>query len=170
LDIPLSEEGTRQIARTAEDLAGLEIACVYCAPSQASQETAERLGETLKVKTKTLDKLRNLDHGLWQGMLIDEVRTKQPKVYRRWQEQPDTVCPPEGEMLVEARQRVHEALEKLIKRHKHGVVAIVAPEPLASLVRCHFNGGTLGDLWKAERQCGGWEPIDIQSSKSANAP
>ena len=32
-------------------------------------------------------------------MLFDEVKSKQPRVYRQWQEQPDTVCPPEGETL-----------------------------------------------------------------------
>ena len=36
-------------------------------------------------------------------MLIDDVKRKQPKVYRQWQEQPEIICPPEGEMLSEAQ-------------------------------------------------------------------
>ena len=83
---------------------------------------------------KTLDKLQNLDHGLWQGMLVSDVKTKQPKVYRQWQEQPETVCPPQGETLCTAKQRVQAALAKLLKKHKaDGLVAIVVPEPLASV-------------------------------------
>ena len=56
--------------------------------------------------------MQNLDHGLWQGMLIEDVRRKQPKVYRQWQEQPETVCPPEGEMLSQAEERIRTAMAK----------------------------------------------------------
>ncbi len=62
------------------------------------------IGAALKLKPKTLERLQNLDHGLWQGMLIEEVKRKQPKVYKQWQEQPENVCPPEGEMLAAAAE------------------------------------------------------------------
>ena len=68
-------------------------------------------------------------------MLVEDVRHKQPKVYRQWQEQPENVCPPEGEMLSEADERVRAALVKLLKRHKEGVIGLVLPEPLLSLAR-----------------------------------
>jgi hypothetical protein len=42
------------------------------------------------------------------------------------------------------------------------VVAIVAPEPLASLARQLLDHGKLGDLWKAELECGRWEQIEVQ--------
>ncbi len=56
------------------------------------------ISEALGLKLKKLDHMENLNQGLWQGVLIDDVRVKQPKVYRQWQEHPETVCPPEGEM------------------------------------------------------------------------
>ena len=68
-------------------------------------------------------------------MLVEDVRHKQPKVYRQWQEQPENVCPPEGEMLSEADERVRTAVVKLFKRHKEGVIGLVLPEPLLSLAR-----------------------------------
>ena len=42
-------------------------------------------------------------------MLVSDVKRKQPRVYKRWQEQPESVCPPEGEMLGEADERVRAA-------------------------------------------------------------
>ncbi len=47
--------------------------------------------------------MQNLNLGLWQGMQVAEVRHKQPKVYRQWQEQPENVCPPDGEMIEQGR-------------------------------------------------------------------
>jgi probable phosphoglycerate mutase len=119
------------------------------------------LAEALSAKSKRLSNMQNLDHGLWQGMLIEEVRLKQPKVYRQWQEQPDCICPPEGEMLSEARSRVQAAISKVLKKHKSGTIALVVPEPLASLVRCCFGCGSLGNLWKARTEGENWEVIEV---------
>ena len=60
-------------------------------------------------------------------------------------------------MISAARERVKLALEKILKKHKSGVVALVVPEPLATLIRCELQQGDLGDLWRAERECGSWE-------------
>ncbi len=103
LDIPLNAYGADQIERTADELADLGIEVVYTAPCRAAEQTGAVLSRSLGVKTREVRNLHNLDPGLWQGRLIDEVRITQRKVYRQWQEQPDTVCPPEGEMLCEAR-------------------------------------------------------------------
>ncbi len=165
LDIPLNDYGTDQIVRTANELADQEIEVVYTAPGRAAEETAAVLSQTLKVKARPIRNLHNLNQGLWQGKSIDEVRATQRKVYRQWQEQPETVCPPEGEMLGSARQRVHSALEKILRRHRQGVVALVVPEPLASLVRSELDRSALGDLWRAETQCGGWELIEVPSAQ-----
>jgi probable phosphoglycerate mutase len=96
-------------------------------------ETAERICSALSIKYKPADQLVNLNLGLWQGMLAEEIKRKQPKVFRQWQERPDTVCPPQGEMLETARFRIEAFLAKIFKKHKDGVVAAVIPEPLASL-------------------------------------
>jgi probable phosphoglycerate mutase len=167
LDVPLNEYGTDQIVRTANELADQSIEVVYTAPCQAAEETANVLSTSLGVKSRPMRRLHNLNHGLWQGKLIDEVRATQRKVYRQWQEQPETVCPPEGEMLGAARRRVRMALEKILRRHKQGVVALVVPEPLASLVRSELDRSELGDLWRAETRCGSWEYIDVHSQQLA---
>ena len=169
LDIPLNRFGADQVARTTNELAGFGIQVVYSAPSQAAEETAQAIAEGLGIKTKTSSHLRNLDHGLWQGKLIDEVKAKQPKVYRQWKEQPETVCPPEGEMLESAQQRVQRGLEKLLKKHKSGIVAMVVAEPLASLVRYHLGHGELGEFWHADSPGGDWEAIQVPPEKVASA-
>ncbi len=149
LDIPLNEQGRQQVERIVGELAPLGIDTIYCSDTEPAAQTAETLAEALDAKVKQLTNMQNLDQGLWQGMLVEEVRLKQPTVYRQWQEQPDCVCPPEGEMLSEARTRVHAAMSKLIKKHRSGAIGLVVPEPLASLVRCFFGCGELGNLWRA---------------------
>jgi probable phosphoglycerate mutase len=163
LDIPLNENGSSQASRAAGELRDECIEVVYVAPCQSAVQTAETLAAQWHVKCKRLEGLRNLDHGLWHGKRIEEVRQTQPKVYRRWQEQPESVCPPEGETLASARLRVQKALKRILKKHRQGVVAVVAPEPLASIVRGCLSHSEVRDLWNAECDFGEWEVIDLDA-------
>ena len=162
LDIPLNEYGVDQIARTANELVAQNIEVVYSAVGLAAQESATVLAHALDVKTKTLPNLQDLDHGLWQGRLIEDVKATQPKVYKLWQDAPEKVCPPEGEMLDDARPRVCQAVDKLLRKHKEGVVAIVVSEPLASLVRARLlERDSVEGLWQVESACASWDVVDI---------
>lgn len=165
LDIPLNANGADQAARTASELADLRLEMIYTSPSKCAQQTAAALAWHRNVKVKQLDRLKNLDHGLWHGKLIEEVRKNQPKVYRSWQDNPASVCPPEGETLESAETRVRAALGKLLRKHRTGVVAVVVSEPLASLVQSLLMDRDLGDLWKAETACGSWDSIDVEPGK-----
>jgi probable phosphoglycerate mutase len=162
LDVPLNELGSNEVAAVIEQLYERRIEAVYAPASQPSQQTGRAIAKALGVKFRKMERMQNLNQGLWQGMLVDEVRRKQPKVYKQWQEQPENVCPPEGEMISEAAGRVRTAMTKLLKRHKQGAIAVVVPEPLASLVRHFFLHGELGDLWKVNNGRGRWEVLDIE--------
>ncbi len=161
LDIPLNEQGSTETAQIVEQLRDKGMEAVYSPVSQPSLATAQIIAKALDVKLKKIERLDNLHQGLWQGMLVEDVRHKQPKVYRQWQEQPENVCPPEGEMLAAADERVGTALNKLLKRHKEDTIGLVLPEPLLSLARRFLTHGELGDLWKAPNGHGRFEVLDV---------
>ncbi len=124
--------------------------------------SAERIGERNFCKQKTLDCLRNLNHGLWQGKLVSEVRRLQPKVYRQFQEHPADVCPPEGETVLAALERVKSLIAKLKKRHDGGRIGLLVPQPMASIVRHALVGSSLGNLWESELDFGTYETLVLQ--------
>lgn len=168
LNIPLCEDGRQDVESMVNELRARPLAAIYASPSQAAEQTAEALGQAVDVKVKTVDKLANLNFGLWQGMLIADVKAKQPKVYRQWLEQPENVCPPQGETLGSARQRVSAALAKIVKKHKPDeIVAVVAPEPLASIIRNAVRHDAWDDLW----QCGNgkpqWQVLEMAEAAAA---
>jgi probable phosphoglycerate mutase len=168
LDIPLCEDGRQEVEALVNQLRDKPITAVYSSPSKSAQQTAEVLAATRDLKLKTVEKLENLDHGLWQGMLVSDVKAKQPKVYRQWQEQPETVCPPQGETLIDAKERVQGVLAKLTKKHKsEGLLALVVPEPLASVVRNVLRQDEWGDLWHCSEAAAKWELIDVPQTVGA---
>ncbi len=161
LDIPLNAHGDSEVTRVIDDLSDRSIEVVYSSSCEPANQTAETLAKALGIKHKKLDGLQNVDHGLWQGMKVEEVRRKHPKVYRQWQDQPESVCPPEGEMLEHAEKRMRTALAKILKKHKQGTVALVVPEPMASLVQRFADNTELGNLWKSTMVHGQWDVFDI---------
>src|SRR5262245_18620306 len=120
LDIPLSEVGTLQVSRIVAELHDTPIAQLDSSPCRSAEQTAQALAADHKLKVKTLGELQNLDHGLWHGKLIDEVKHSQPKVFRQFQDHPETVCPPQGEPISNALERVRATITRLTRKHKTG--------------------------------------------------
>ncbi len=168
LDVPLNEQGNAEVAQLIDALRELKLDTVYAPACQPALATGQAIAKAFEIKFRKLDQMRNLDHGLWQGMLIDEVRLKQPKVYRQWQEKPWCICPPQGEMLEQAAERIRTAMAKVLKRHKDGVIGLVVSEPLASLVRWLFNRDEPGNLWKAALEHGRWEVLEVEPETLAH--
>ena len=166
----MNSEGNAQVTTEIEQISDLPVSIIYTGPCSSAVETAEAISTAKSVKVKKIDRFQNLNEGLWQGKLISEVKQNQPKVYKQWQENPDGICPPEGEMLSEARERVRIDLDKILKKHRSSdkVVAIVASEPIASVIRSELLHEEIGNLWKAECQCGNWEIIDYLPVSAAS--
>lgn len=162
LDLPLSQDGVEQAIAIAPELANFKIDAIYYSPCQSAEQTAELLSGVLGSKGKLAKNMHNLNQGLWQGKLIEELKEKQKKAYRQWQEQPESVCPPEGETVGEAQSRIKSTLDKLVKKHKKQVVLLIVPEPLHSLARCYLENSGLGDLWETICDSGSWTVIDTE--------
>src|SRR5690606_38233649 len=113
-----------QVLDAVRELSELRIDRVFTAPCQSARETADTLAERCGGRVKVVDALRNVDHGLWHGKQIDEVRLKQPRIYRTGQDHPDQICPPGGEAVDEARTRVTKMLGKIKRKYRSGTIAL----------------------------------------------
>jgi probable phosphoglycerate mutase len=165
LNIPLNERGQAQVEDVVVSLRGSDLDVIYASPTEPALSTARRIAEELDLPLKVLDRLANLDLGLWQGLSRAEIRQKQPRVFKHWEDSPESVCPPQGEDGTELISRVQRALAKLNRRG--GSYAIVASEPLATLVTSVLKGEPPRLLGARRGQgCCRIETIDSASSLS----
>ncbi len=165
LDMPLSDVGDAQVDALANDLAAQRVRTVFCAPCESARETARRIADRQRAagcdtKVKVIDGLRNLDHGLWHGKLVDEVKRNHPRVYRMGSDRPEDFCPPEGESVSAAKARAIKAVKKCLKKGRDDLIALVIPEPLASIVEALLRDTELGSLWKNETDSARWSMIE----------
>lgn len=165
LDMPLSQHGIEQAASVAKEISSIHLKTIYSSPCESARETAKRIADEQRAaghdaKVKIIEAFRNLDHGLWHGKLIDEVRRNHPRVYRQGAEHPDDFCPPGGEPVAEAKARLIKALRKCLKRGRDEVVAMVIPEPLATVAQSLLSGKELSSVWKSETDSATWSMIE----------
>ena len=95
--------------------------------------------------------------------LIEEVKRNQPKVYRQGLESPGSVCPPGGESMQEAQSRIVKFVQKLVRKHRDEIIAIIAPDPLALLIHGLLSGEEPhSDLWTSETDAADWQLIEVE--------
>lgn len=157
---PLTDRGRREIAGIGGDLAGERIKAVYAGCGEAETETAKLIGDRLGVKPQVRKALRELDYGLWQGLTTEEIRRRQPKVYRQWANAPDSVRPPGGETIAEAQKRLKAELRRIVKRHKGGAAVVVCRPVALGVLKCTLTDTPLEELWRnvhAGAACAGFD-------------
>ena len=160
LDIPLSDRGRAEVAQLAERLRGVPLAALYCGPGESVSRTAEAVGRALGLRPKRIDELRNLDQGLWQGLQLDEIKRRNLKLFRQWLDDPRTICPPCGETVESALDRVRSALKPLIRRHRDEALGLVVGEPIAQLIAGYLRRDPHVQL-DDDVPTGGFERIEV---------
>jgi phosphoserine phosphatase len=167
LELPLNDRGQEQLVKVIDAIRDQPVEAVVTGPCDPCRSTAEAVAHALDVTIKEKRELCNLDQGLWQGLCVDEILKKFPRVFKQWKESPETVCPPEGETISVAIERMISALKKPLK--KYDCFVVVASEPLASLVSCTLRGETPEDIGDSMFGCCNDQLVEIiQTSGTAN--
>lgn len=162
LDMPLCETGERQADELVDALQNVGMDAVYCGPCESAIQTATRLAVSRKLKPRVIDAFENIDHGLWHGKLIDELRRTQPRLYREGVDNPEGVCPPGGESIHDAKTRVEKVLRRLVRKSNHQVIGLVVPEPLASVIASVLHGERVSSIWQHETDSAHWQLISVE--------
>jgi probable phosphoglycerate mutase len=138
LDLPLNPQGGVELGETIESVQPLELERIFASPTEPAATTAREIGRVLGIPVKELSDLANVDHGLWQGLCLEEIRRKQPRLFRQWEESPESVCPPAGESCQQAYVRAENALRTLLRGNRR--VAVVCSDPMATIVTALVQG------------------------------
>jgi len=158
--LPLSREGAQQAVQWANELAGRELAAIYCGDEPTSRETAALLAERAEVRPKPLTELAEVDLGLWEGLTYAQVESRFPKIYRRWMEDPAAVRPPDGEGLGPASERINQALERIARKHKGSTVGVVLGPIALAVARSHLERGGPGHMHRMKTDQPVWYRLD----------
>jgi len=146
LDPDLTERGLQQAKKLAEALRGEGIKALYTSPLTRTFKTASVIGEVLGLEPVKDERVIEIDHGRWSGLLVEEVKEKYPEDFERWLKEPHRVSFPEGESLEEVLARVKDFLEEVLKKHNGETVAVVSHTVPIRCMYCAILGLDLSKL------------------------
>ena len=162
--LPLSTQGRQAMQQIAGQLHEIPVSVIYTGHSRYCLESARILAQGSRVPVKCLDAFAEVNQGVWEGLRLAELEHQYARAYRTWLHNPAAICPPHGENLVHAYERVRSALATLARRHRGQLIGIVAPRLLGALIQCCLRGLGVESVWQIYREDVTWEILPVPDS------
>jgi len=148
-DVGLSALGIKQAQALGRAVRGRRLAAAYVSPMQRALDTARIALADTTVPIVSVEELRELSLGDWEGCTVDEIRGREGDPYLRWVRAPVDCPPPGSEALHEVSGRVVRAIDRIAAAHPNGDdVLVVAHGGVISVYACHLLGCSLNTLWR----------------------
>jgi len=111
-DSALSELGVQQVRAVAQRLCSFGANALYSSPLGRAMSTAQLIAAATGLEIRTLDGLREMGYGRWEGQSFREVRKADRDIYEKWSVDGDCPCP-EGESHNDVRTRLADAFAQI---------------------------------------------------------
>lgn len=147
-DVPLNARGREQAEQVARQLAGCELHAVYSSDLARARQTAEPMARTAGLEVRLEPRLREIDQGEWEGLLIDEIQDRYAATFQERVKDPWSVSPPGGETSRQVHDRVLAAVEEILQSHPGQNVAIVSHGFSLAVIITYFKGHPITRVWE----------------------
>jgi len=172
IDVPLSEEGIKQMERLAGFISAKAQKCksakatsaltsVYCSDLSRAVKSAELIAGPHGLRPVIMPELRERNFGIWEGMTFDEIREKHPDEFNAWASNPLQHSPMGGESTIEVRDRAVRAFNKIIEKHEGQNIAIVAHGGINRIMLCELLGIPLENIFRVEQDYGCLNVVEL---------
>ena len=157
IDVPLSENGYRQIEKTAllirEILrrTGTGLSAVYSSDLIRSRKSAELVASVFGLVPQVIPGLRERHFGVWEGMTFNEIAAQYPEAFTSWKDDPLHFSPIDGESTLEVKERAMQTLVPLLDRHQGETLCIVAHGGINRVILAEFLGLPLQHIFRIEQ-------------------
>ena len=137
-DIHLTEEGVAQAKAAGEHLARVPFKAIYASPLDRTMETAKHVAAPHGLRVQVRRGLGEVEFGRWTDKSFRYLRRF--KLWSLVQQFPSGVRFPEGESILEVRERAVREIEALRSKHLRQAVCCVSHADVIKLIVAHYLG------------------------------
>jgi len=138
-DIPLNQNGHVQAQETAAQLADVPLEAIYASDLQRAHASAMAIAERKGLPVQIDSRLREINHGIWEGMLIADIEAHYQQELESRRNDPFLIAAPGGENGRQVQVRMLAALQDIVHHHPNGAVAVVSHGYAIAVVRAYFS-------------------------------
>lgn len=149
IDIPLSEIGEAQARLLGERLRQVPISRAVSSQLSRARATAElALGESRRHLLHIDERLQEIAHGEWEGLLAQEIAERDPLTFKAWRDAPQSVLMPGGESIQQVLDRAWQGFADACQGLGEGdTLLMVAHDAVNRALLCKILGLGLDRLW-----------------------
>jgi probable phosphoglycerate mutase len=133
-------EGRVHASELAVRLARYPLDAIYASSMQRARETAEFIARVHGMEVVPVPELREVNHGVWDGLNRDEIRAKFGGQLDEYNRDPYHFRPDGGESGEDVLRRAAPAMSELVKKHDGQTILVVAHKTTNRLLICKFLG------------------------------
>lgn len=142
IDIGLNDVGFEQARRLGRRLAGETAHRVYASDLLRARQTAEPVGQGLRLDVIGDAALREQSFGRMEGLTVEEIKSNHAQAWEAWLRFHEDYGMPEGETTRQFHARVMDALHRLAAAHPGETLVVVT------------HGGVLDMVYRTARSLG----------------
>ncbi len=150
-DTPLSQRGLKQGRLLAEGLRHIPIDAAVSSPLQRSYQTCQLCAEPHGLTVIADERLLEINHGEWEGVLAGDIQKRYPKEFALWHTEPHRVQMPGGESLEDVRARVRAAFDDYAARYEGKTVLVAAHDAVNKAIICDLLGLGMEHFWQIKQ-------------------
>jgi broad specificity phosphatase PhoE len=145
--VPLNNKGIEQSESLIEKLKDQNFSAIYVSDLMRAKQTVEPIANMLGLPIQVEPRLREINQGEWEGVLVDEIKARYAEVWSQRTVDPANVRPPGGETVREVAERVFAALDDIAHIYPNGRLLIVSHGLSIATAICRDKGIPVGQAY-----------------------
>ena len=146
-DIELNAKGRVQAQLLAEHFKDIKLDKIYCSSLLRARQTAEPVAQTHGLAIETVDDIKEIAFGEWEGMTFDEINAKWPGEIDAFFKNPALCHVPGGENFTAVAARVEPFFKRCLAEMDDKDIAIVSHGGIIRVLLCLFLDVDLNNIW-----------------------
>lgn len=122
----LTEEGIKNAMKLGERLKDVDFSHIYSSPQNRALITAKYIKGNRDLKIETIEGLKEMGFGLWEGLENDELIKLYGDENYMFRNKPEEYSPNGGETFDELFLRINNSLNYILNNSKEGNILVVS--------------------------------------------
>jgi broad specificity phosphatase PhoE len=147
LDSKLTALGRMQAKDARVKIMNVSFDVAFTSTSERAFQTAEILLADQPTPIHPLDKLKEIDMGIWEGMTYEEIQQRYPDEYHNFWNKPSCYKPLGGERFQELEQRAVTALDEITAEHSGKTILLISHAGFIKTLINNLLGRPIDEIW-----------------------
>ncbi len=147
----LTESGESQARELADSMINYPIDRIYSSDLGRAVQTAQIIGEKINIEVKKTKNLREMGFGVWEGLLIDEIKKCHPKTYDIWRNEPHLVNIEQGENLHIIKERIDKFIKEINEKYDNKHILLVSHSVTVRVMLLSFLNSGMENIYRIKQ-------------------